>query len=162
MKREIFREKSLERLNSADDFDKYVKVSRPTTWILVLGILFVLTGFLIWGIFGHLPTYIQVGILKQQNGRNYCLIKEEDMEEVQEGMQVESEGQYFTISNLSNLNMYVSVDELTMYDLQKIGFDSTKWVYFADVSGAPEDDDDGIFIGKILVNDVNPISFILN
>ena len=162
MNNEIFRKKSLDRLNSPDEFDQYVKVSRPGVWILVIGILLVLAGIFIWGLFGDIPTYVDVGVVKQLDGTYCCLIREEDMDKVKEGMSVECEGQTYTVTNLSYYDNYDTVEEVGVQICRLLGFQDSTWIYVADISGGPKTDGDGVYKGRIEVSDVKPFSFIFN
>ena len=49
----IFREKSLERINSPDQINDYIKVLSPSMWLILFGILFILLAGILWGVAGR-------------------------------------------------------------------------------------------------------------
>ena len=164
MDKKIFREKSLERLNSPDEFDKYVRVSTPGIWILVAGILFVLAGVFVWGIWGDIKNYVDVALMETEDGKCYCLINGEDMDGIKEGMTIECEGQEFTVSNLSNYDNFDTIDQGWARVYQMLGIGDDQWIYRADASGAPYSEEKGekIYKAKILVEELKPFGFIFN
>ena len=48
----IFRQKSIDRISSPEQLHDYIKVSSPSSWIVLTAIVFLLIGVLIWGMFG--------------------------------------------------------------------------------------------------------------
>ena len=54
MQKQIFREKSLERIASPEQLDDYIRSSSPTMWILLAAIIILLAGVCVWGVFGRL------------------------------------------------------------------------------------------------------------
>lgn len=48
----VFREKNMERINSPEEMNDYIKVASPGVWMVLLAIIFLLIGTLVWGIFG--------------------------------------------------------------------------------------------------------------
>ena len=53
MSEEIFREKSLEKINSPDDLHDYVKVANPGVWLVIVAVIVLLIGATVWGFFGR-------------------------------------------------------------------------------------------------------------
>ena len=48
----IFREKSMERINSPEEMNDYIKVASPGVWLVLVAIIFLLVGVVVWGVFG--------------------------------------------------------------------------------------------------------------
>lgn len=48
----IFREKSIDRINSPEQLDSYIRVTTPSVWIILIALIVLLLGFLAWSIFG--------------------------------------------------------------------------------------------------------------
>lgn len=49
----IFREKSLERINSPDQINDYIRVLSPSMWLILFGIIFILLAGILWGAIGR-------------------------------------------------------------------------------------------------------------
>ncbi len=50
---EIFREKSLERVQSPEQLNDYIKVTTPRVWLVLIAVILLLLGVIVWGIFGR-------------------------------------------------------------------------------------------------------------
>src|SRR6266542_6113424 len=59
MQRGLFRQAALERLSSPDRLDELMEVTRPRSWLAVLGLVGVLVAVLLWGIYGSVPTLVR-------------------------------------------------------------------------------------------------------
>ncbi|MGN0597187.1 MAG: ABC transporter transmembrane domain-containing protein [Ruminiclostridium sp.] len=91
MNNSIFREKSIQKVQSPDNLNEYIRVSNPGIWILMVSIVFLLLGLCIWGCFGQLRTEVQ-GQAVCENGVVSCLLPDENAAEVQPGMTAELGG----------------------------------------------------------------------
>lgn len=49
---ELFREKSLERVNSPEELSDYIRVTTPSVWLVLLATTILLAGMLAWAVFG--------------------------------------------------------------------------------------------------------------
>ena len=84
MSQSIFRTSSTERLSSPEQLNDYLRVSNPRVWILLAAAAILLVSFLIWGIFGKLPTTITVkGMI--HDGKVIGFIEPDSAEKVRPG-----------------------------------------------------------------------------
>ena len=60
--KQIFREKSLERVSSPEQFDDYIKVTTPSVWIILAATIVLLAGMIIWGVFGKIEINTSNGV----------------------------------------------------------------------------------------------------
>ena len=56
---QLFREKSLERISSPEQLNDYLKVTKPAVWIVLLSVIFLITGFIIWGALTYIGSYAE-------------------------------------------------------------------------------------------------------
>ena len=54
MKESIFRKSSLDRVSSPEQLNEYIRVARPSVWVVLGAIVALLAGVLAWGIFGEI------------------------------------------------------------------------------------------------------------
>lgn len=130
----IFREKSIQKVQSPDNLNEYIRVSNPGIWILMVSIAFLLVGLCIWGCFGQLHTQVQ-GQARCENGVVSFLLPENNAAGVQPGMTAQLGGQTGTVSQVSG-------DVCTIETEQPLA--------------------DGVYSVAILVETLAPISFLLN
>lgn len=58
-KRNIFREKSLERLSSPEQLDQLMQVIKPKSWLPLASLGIVVTAALVWSVYGRIPVTIE-------------------------------------------------------------------------------------------------------
>lgn len=49
---EIFRKKSIEKHSSPEQLNDYIRVTKPSVWIVLLAVIILLVGIMIWSLFG--------------------------------------------------------------------------------------------------------------
>ena len=64
---EIFRKKSLDKIKSPESLNDYIRVSNPGVWLLLVGVVLLLVGACIWGIFGRIDTTLPA-VCEVENG----------------------------------------------------------------------------------------------
>lgn len=138
MSESIFRKESLDKVKSPDNLNEYIRIANPGVWTLLAAILFLLLGFCLWGVFGQLRTVVQVDA-HSSGGVITCSLTDADAAAVQPGMTVLIDGQKATVS------------EVTVR-----GGSSTCTI------AVPVPLTDGIYTAEIEVENLRPISFLLN
>jgi len=61
MNESIFRKDSLDKVSSPEKLDDYIRVTTPSVWITLIAIVLLLTGALVWGIFGEVTIHHEDG-----------------------------------------------------------------------------------------------------
>lgn len=154
----IFRQKSVDRVSSPEQLDNYLKVTSPSVWIILIGIIVILIGAIVWGTFGELKTYANVGCVIDSDGA-YCYVKEEELDRVQKGMLVEipSVNESFEITSINRTG--VNIPNTYDYLQHIIGVTQNDYVFqvFGECDIAT-----GYYPGKIVVEKVSPLTFVFN
>ena len=60
--RQIFREKSIERVSSPEQLDDCIKVTTPSVWLILSATIALLAGMIIWGVFGKIEVNTPNGV----------------------------------------------------------------------------------------------------
>ena len=139
MEEEIFRKKSLEQVKSPDSLDDYIRVTNPGVWLLLATVTVLLIGILAWGFFGRMESTVPVTVTVK-DGAAGCLVKEENITSVREGMTVRFADREAILQNIG--------------EWEEAG-------YLCSLDGV-KDLADGFYEGKIVVESYRPISFIIN
>ena len=80
----MFNKTATEKLRSPDDLDKYVRVTNPSVWAVLVACVALLMGLLIWGFLGSVTSnVITTGTVV--NGKAVCFLSAEDTAKVSEG-----------------------------------------------------------------------------
>ena len=56
--KQVFREKSLDQLSEPEQLTEYVRVAGAGVWFLLAGIIILLAGLAVWGVFGNIATTV--------------------------------------------------------------------------------------------------------
>ena len=57
----IFRDKSLERISAPEQLNDYIKVTKPSIWVVLIATILLIAGALLWAIFGKIEVNTENG-----------------------------------------------------------------------------------------------------
>lgn len=157
-KKSIFRKESLDRISSPEEYDHYLQVTGVGVWMALGAIVILLIGGLAWSVFGRLSTTMNVAVVAEGDSL-VCMIPAEKMDEIDTNeMVVNIADQELALKDTGRApQMIVAGTDPSIMIAGELMEGS--FVVPMDVEGVlPE----GVYVGKILVEQVAPISFILN
>ncbi len=156
-KQGIFREKSIERIESPEKLNDYLKVTSPAVWIVLAAIIALLVGACIWGALGHIDSTVKAAVISDGEG-TVCLVPADALQGVVEYRQVTVEGQVLELQP-SVLEPQAVAEDTDVYALMAGNLSFGDVVYPVTVGEAlPE----GIYAGEILIEEVSPLSLFFN
>ena len=62
---ELFREQSLERVNSPEELTDYIRVTTPSVWLVLLATTILLVGMLAWAVFSTVDVEKKDGSIEE-------------------------------------------------------------------------------------------------
>ena len=54
----VYRKKSLERIQSPEQLNDYLRVTNPSVWVILAAVALILAGALIWGSFAYIDSFV--------------------------------------------------------------------------------------------------------
>lgn len=158
MDNSIFREKSLKSISSPDDLNEYVKVANPGVWALLIGIIFLLLGFIAWGVFGKIDTKV-TSFAVVDNERGITYISEDKLSDINDSSYIIYDDVKCEILDVSDFPVQLgnSVDSSFLHIA---GFDNDNWVYPIEFSIS--DISNGVYHVEIVTESVKPISLLFD
>lgn len=87
----IFRQKSLDKMQSPDHLDDYIHVSSPGVWLILGAIVLLLAAGVVWAVFGTI-TESTSGIVVVRDGQASCYIDQSKADQLTAGDAVEAAG----------------------------------------------------------------------
>lgn len=157
MNEQLFRKKSIEKVSSPEQLNEYIRVSNPGVWMILVAIVLLLIGVCVWGVLGHLDTTLTT-VAVVENSEITVYVKENDIEQIEEGMKVIVNGAEYEISDVAEYPVAVGND-FPEYALHVGKLKIGEWVYPVAVNGEA---DEGIHSVEIVVESVSPMSFVIN
>ena len=79
----LFREKNLERLESPEKLNDYLRVTSPGVWLVLITVIVLLIGVCIWGVFGRIEATTTAAVVTE-SGESICMVPASAIEGVLE------------------------------------------------------------------------------
>lgn len=156
MNNNVFRQKSINKINSPESLNDYVKVTNPSVWIILAGVLILIIGALVFGMVGKVDTKVNA-VAEVNNGTITVYVDEADAKSIETGMAVNIGGTVCEITNIPDRPVKaMDVDE---YVLHVGNMDYSQWVYPVVVGGTCND---GVYAASVTVERVSPMSYVFN
>ncbi len=158
MNKNLFRKSSIDRVNSPEQLNEYIRVANPSIWIILIAVIVTLAGVIIWGVFGKMETKVQTCVSVNGNTA-VCYVSAEDAARLKEGMPVTAENVAGTVKSIPTAPILIG-DDISDYILYLTGFSKGSFCYAVEVelSGVA----DGVYRAVITVDSVSPISFVIH
>ena len=157
MNKHLFKKSSMDKVSSPEQLQDYVKVANPGLWMVISAIVILLAGVIAWGFIGKIATTMSTAIVTD-DGKSVIYVGESDVEKIDVGMTVRSEGREYTITDIAKEPIKVD-GSLTDYAIHSSGLTAGEWVYVVSIDG---EHSDGVQKADIVIESISPISFILN
>jgi hypothetical protein len=159
MNNDLFRKKNMDRVSSPEQLNDRIRVTGFGVWLLLSGILLVLAGIVVWGIFGRLDTTLPVSAITQQ-GQTVCYVKEQSISQIQVGMAVDAESGSTTVASIAVVPVQVD-DQFPEYLCHVGALSRGEWVYEVTLQDALGEEG-SIFAAQIVTESIAPLTFVVN
>lgn len=158
----IFNKRASDKLRNPDDLDKYVRVTNPSTWVVLAACLALLAGLISWGIFGAVTTSVQATGVCVEN-QAMCFLSAEDVAEVNVGDVANVGGETMKVAMVAAVPSSRSeAGEVLRSDYLVNTLISGDWAYQVVFEGDTSELTQGIPLSiSITVEHIAPISLIL-
>lgn len=159
MNKSIFRKVSLERINSPEQLDDYIRVASPSVFLVMATVVLLLVGICVWGVFGQLNTTISVCAVGGADGLR-CYVPEAEINNLPDDAAVNIGGESFAITAIAERPAPAG-QLMSDYALHVGGLWADQWVYEASLDGHMGEEED-VFAAQIVLESVSPVSFVFN
>ena len=96
--KQIFRQESIDRISSPEQLTDYLRVTNPSTWLILAAVIILLAGMFVWACVGYLETKIKSEDTEVRSGQIVMLVPAKNAESMKEGQTVRVNGTESTIS----------------------------------------------------------------
>ena len=153
----LFREKSLEAVESPESLNDYLRVTSPGVWLVLAAVICLLVGAILWGIFGHIRTTTQVAV-SVEGGKTVCYVPYNQVDGVLTQGRLVLDGKEYPLDTSGEYEMLVVSESTSLRVLRAGGFSVGDPVVLV-----PADTDlqDGVYAGAAVKEDLRPISLLL-
>ena len=157
MNEKFFRKSGIDRVNSPEQLNEYIRVANPAVWLVLAAVVSLLLGVLIWGVFGSVETRAKAGVAVKGETA-ICYVSAEYAAQMKAGMTVTIGDATGSIQSVDDTP--VSAAQLSDYLRYLTGFSGDDFCCTAtlDVPGLS----DGEYVALITLSSLHPISFVIH
>ena len=154
----LFREKSLEAVESPEALNDYLRVTSPGVWLVLGAVIALLVGCVLWGIFGRINTSVSVAVTTS-GGESVCLVPFAALQEVfSEARTVNVDGREYPLKLDADVETTIVSEETSPFVRVASGLDVGDVAVLIPVEAAL---DDGVYQGSVQTESLQPISLLL-
>ncbi len=154
----LFREKSLDAVESPEKLNDYLRVTSPGVWLVLVAIIAILIGFIFWAVLGRINTSQEIAV-SVRDGHAVCVVPYEAMESAMKAGEITVNGQQYSMILSGDDIKTEIVSDATSASLRVTGGLAIGDLVVeipVEVSLA-----DGVYKGTILTESLQPISLLL-
>ena len=152
----LFREKSLEAIESPESLNDYLRVTSPGVWLVMAAVIALLVGGILWGILGRIETSVTLAVVAR-DGKTVCYVPYDVLADVNSDSRVNIEGKDYAL-NFANADVAVISEDMNpfvlLYGSLKAGDMTAAVVMDTGLS-------DGVYPGRMVTESLRPISLLL-
>lgn len=153
----LFREKSLEVIESPESMNDYLQVTSPGVWLVLTAIIAILIGAVLWSIFGRINTSIDVAVVSSSEAQT-CYVPYEKLEGVMAAGVVAVDEQEYPLRIDADAETVIISEATNPYIRVAGGLHIGDVAVEIPVEGKiPE----GIYIGSVTTESLQPISLLI-
>lgn len=152
-------EKKLNKVDSPEQLNEYIRLSNPGAWIIMIGFALLLAGFCVWIAFGIIETKIET-VAVSDNLSTCLYVKEDDMPKIKAGMPVRLKDveDTFEIAAFDQTPVKVT-EELDEYIRYMGNLHIGEWAYKCTLDKTING---GIYGADIIIESISSMKFIVN
>ena len=155
----LFREKSLEAVESPESLNDYLRVTSAGVWLIMSAVITVLVGVILWSIFGQIDSKVKLAVYSSE-GSAVCYVPYGNLEKVMKSGSVTVEGKSYSLSpNKEDVKAEIVSETMNPYIRITGGLGIGDSVAAVLLEG--DVPPDGVYAGTAVVESLKPISLLL-
>lgn len=153
---QLFRKKSLERIESPEKVNAFIRVLNPGIWIVIVAIVVAVIGILVWAFSGSINETVEVDFRSYGYGGEVLYVPEGQIEGIDYGIEIDTDEQ---IGKVTGWDTEPSKAENVMdeYVMHLNNIKPNDYVYQVRTNLMCSE---GVHSAKIIVRQFKPIEFI--
>ena len=110
----LFREKSLEAIESPESLNDYLRVTSAGVWLVLAAVIALLAGLILWGVFGRIDTKASLAVTSA-DGRAVCYVPYDLLQPVMEEGTVTVEGESYALVREADAEVLIVSEDMNPY-----------------------------------------------
>ena len=157
----LFREKSLEAIESPESLNDYLRVTSVGVWLVLAVVIALLVGGILWSIFGRINTTKVLAVVSHDS-ETVCYVPYDTLNAVMNGGTLTIGEQNYALSADAEVSTNIITEETNPY-IRVAGSLQVGDVVVAVPLVIPEGAElpDGVYTGTVITESLQPISLLL-
>ncbi len=156
-KAKLFREKSLEAVESPESLNDYLRVTSPGVWLVMASVIVLLAGGILWSIFGHIRTTANFAVAVTPE-KSVCYVTYDVIDKVMARGIIRVEDTDYPLRTDVECEMDFITEDISPRVLLAGNLSIGDLVIQVPVI---TDLDEGYYTGEVVTEDLQPISLLL-
>ena len=156
-KTKLFREKSLEAVESPESLNDYLRVTSPGVWLILAAVICLLVGAILWGVFGHIRTTATVAV-QVKDSQATCYVPYAQVDNIMAQGVITIDDQDYPLDTEGEHELVVLESGTSLRLLKAGNLNAGDPVVLVKVDA---DLADGVYSGVAVTEDLKPISLLL-
>ena len=153
----LFRERSLETIESPESMNDYLQVTSPGIWLVLGAVIAILIGAVIWSVFGRINTYVNVAVVSEDSSQT-CYVPYDKLEGVMSAGVVSVDGIDYGLRMDADTETLIISESTNPYIRVKGDFHVGDVAVKIPVEGGlPK----GVYSGTVITESLQPITLLL-
>lgn len=153
----LFREKSLQAIESPENLNDYLRVTSPGVWLILSACIVLLAGFVIWGIFGCIETTLKVAV-HSAAGRTVCYVPYNELENVSRRGDLTVDGHAYPLHPDGGAKVVVVSEEMDPYVRVNGGLEIGDVTVEVELEAELKD---GVYSATVVTESLRPFSLLM-
>ncbi len=153
----LFREKSLEAIESQESLNDYLRVTSAGVWLVLAAVIALLTGLILWGIFGRIDTKVDVAVTSS-GGEAVCYVPFDVLQQVMDRGTVTIGEDSYTLVREADAEIVIVSEEMNPFARLAGNLQAGETTVKVRLEPAPAD---GVYTGTVVTESLQPIALLL-
>ena len=156
-KAKLFREKSLEAIESPESLNDYLHVTSAGVWLIMAAVISVLLGIILWSVFGHIDTSLNLAVSSSGESA-VCYVPYEALEKVAARGSVTVEGRSYALVRGGEADVVIVTEDMNPFIRLAGGLEVGDMTVTLPLAEALEE---GVYTATVVVESLKPIALLL-
>ena len=156
-KPKLFREKSLEAIDSPEALNDYLRVTSPGVWLVLTTVVVLLAGAIVWSVFGRIETTTTLAV-QSEDGATSCYVPYDILDQVVKRGSVSVRDHEYRLKTERNIKVTVISAETNPVVLVVGNLQEGEMTVEVPVDAKLAE---GVYEGKVVTESLQPISLLL-
>lgn len=153
----LFRERSIESIDSPESLNDYLQVTSPGIWLVLVAVISILIGVIFWSIYGRINTTVTLAVISDGE-KQTCLIPYDKMDDILSTGVIVVDEHIYSLQSDSDMETMIVSDTTNPYVRIKGNLEIGDVIVGIPITA---DLPEGVYTGTVITETLQPISLLI-